>query len=363
MNLNFERLMAKALSLTRAGSLRGATAAIQSALRGGRAAAPVNDGDTAVIDVQAREVPRAAETAQPVLSPTPAPTPARSGQFIVGSHTEAGGTREYKLFIPDGDASRTRALVVMLHGCTQNPDDFAAGTGMNQAALDGDFLVLYPAQAQGANVARCWNWFKHNHQERGRGEPALIAGMTREVIERQNIDPARVYVAGLSAGGAMAAILGRSYPELFAAVGVHSGLAVGAANDLASAMQAMKLGAAAAAVPGQAPPSPPTIVFHGDADATVHPGNGEQVVKASLGAAPATPEQERGRCAQGREYTRQLYRNSAGKVVAEHWVLHGAGHAWSGGDARGSYADPLGPDATAAMLRFFWAQARNEAQA
>ena len=345
MNASFQRLMAAATRLTRAGDLHRATAAIQAALGG--AAAPVANSDACVIDVEAREV----ETDAPA---TAAPVP-HAGQFIAGSHTEAGSSREYKLYVPPGYRGQALPLVVMLHGCTQDPDDFAAGTGMNDVALERDFFVLYPAQAPHANASRCWSWFKHNHQRRGRGEPALLAGMTRDVTKRYKIDAHRVYVAGLSAGGAMAAILGAEYLELFAAVGVHSGLPPGAATDIQSAFAAMKHGTVTASTRR----TPPTIVFHGDQDATVHPVNGEQVVAGCEGA--AEPETERARSDNGRAYTRRIYRDPRGRVVAEHWSVHGAGHAWSGGSARGSYTDAKGPDATDEMLRFFFAHALHTA--
>ena len=337
MSSSFERLVADATRLTRAGKLHDATAAIRAALGGTAVAAAC--GEPEIIDVEAREV--GTEWPSSVQRVPPA------GQFIGGNHTDAAGTREYKLYVPPGWRGQALPLVVMLHGCTQNPDDFAAGTGMNDAALERDFFALYPAQAQNANPSRCWNWFKHNHQRRGRGEPALLAGMTRALTERYGIDLQRVYVAGLSAGGAMAAILGDAYPDLFAAVGVHSGLPTGSATDARSAFAAMKSGAAVAAPTGR---TPPTIVFHGERDTTVHPVNGERVVAASVGA--ASPELERG--SSGREYTRRIYRDADGRVVAEHWFVHGAGHAWSGGSARGSYTDTKGPDATGEMLRFFF---------
>jgi poly(hydroxyalkanoate) depolymerase family esterase len=242
----------------------------------------------------------------------------------------------------------------MLHGCKQDPDDFAAGTRMNEAARAQGCFVLYPAQSRQANPQGCWNWFKHSHQERDRGEPALLAGMTLDVIERHGIDPARVYVAGLSAGGAMAAIMGEAYPELFAAVGVHSGLAAGSATDLGSALGAMSRGSAG---PAEKVSGRPTIVFHGDADRTVHPTNGEHVVNASGHGTPA-PATQQERAPGGRSYTRSVHRAADGRVLAEHWVVHGSPHAWSGGSSDGSYTDPQGPDASAEMLRFFLQQPR-----
>jgi poly(hydroxyalkanoate) depolymerase family esterase len=237
----------------------------------------------------------------------------------------------------------------MLHGCTQDADDFAAGTRMNDAARTQRVYVLYPTQSQQANPQGCWNSFKNSHQQRERGEPALLAAMVRAVMTDHAIDPARVYVAGLSAGGAMAAILGRTHPDLFAAVGVHSGLPAGAAGDLPSALEAMKSGprgGASNAVPV------PTIVFHGTADRTVHPANGEAVVRPFAGGSEdESAPREPGR----RPSTRRVWRDAAGEVVAEHWSVQGAPHAWSGGSARGTYTDPAGPDATAEMLRFFLA--------
>lgn len=355
---DFQKLMAEATRLTQGGHLQAATAAIQAALSGAAApaaATPATADDRDVIDVQAREVKcDASALPQNVTAAPPAQhrvNPGAGGQFITGSHAEASaGMREYKLYIPPAAAdAKPLPLVVMLHGCGQSPDDFSAGTGMNEAALQHGFYVLYPAQTQHANASRCWNWFKHNHQARGRGEPALLAGMTRDVMARYPIDPQRVYVAGLSAGGAMAAILGDAYPDLFAAVGVHSGLATGAASDMPSAFGAMQNGSAASA---RTTASPPTIVFHGDQDATVHPSNGEHVVFTSAGV--LVPERLRTRSDNGREYTRHIYRDAGGRVIAEHWVVHGAGHAWSGGNALGSYTDAKGPDASEEMLRFFF---------
>jgi poly(hydroxyalkanoate) depolymerase family esterase len=257
--------------------------------------------------------------------------------------------RDYKLYVPPQAGQRPLPLLVKLHGCTQDPDDFATGTRMNELARRQGCFVLYPAQSQKANPQRCWNWFKHSHQQRGRGEPALLAAMTRHVMARHEVDTNRVYVAGLSAGGAMAAILGDAYPDLYAAVGVHSGLASGSASDLPSALAAMRTGAAATATR----PGPPTIVFHGDADATVHPSNGEHVITASAAHPESVREVERQRATGGHNYTRHVHRSPQGSVQAELWLVHGSGHAWSGGSRQGTFTDPAGPDATAEMLRFF----------
>jgi poly(hydroxyalkanoate) depolymerase family esterase len=234
----------------------------------------------------------------------------------------------------------------MLHGCKQHPEDFAAGTRMNPLAEELGFAVVYPAQSRKANASGCWNWFQHAHQLREAGEPSLIAGITREVIARHHLDARRVYVAGLSAGGAMAAVMGATYPELYAAVGIHSGLGYAAARDLPTALAAMKgkPGKKGRATPGAR--SVPMIVFHGDSDTTVHPSNGEHAMTGTL------EKTETGR-ANGRAFTRTTHWDASGKPVLEHWLIHGGGHAWSGGGASGSYTDPLGPDASREMLRFF----------
>lgn len=263
--------------------------------------------------------------------------------------------RDYKLFVP---ALRTgqplpRPLVVLLHGCGQDPDDFARGTAMNEAAAEQGCYVLYPAQSRMANAQGCWNWFKHGHQARGHGEPALLAAMTREVVLRHALDARRVYVAGLSAGGAMAAILAQAYPELYAALGVHSGLAPGVAVDLQSALMAMRGMAFGAKSPSRAAGGVPLIAFHGDADDVVHVSNSHRLIAALAGG--TDPAQVR-RLPGGhlRDATRSLYRSSDdGRVLAELWTIHGAPHGWSGGMAGGSFTDPLGPSATAQMLRFF----------
>jgi poly(hydroxyalkanoate) depolymerase family esterase len=344
MKPDFHQLMQNATRLVGSGDLLAATAAIQAALNGTPLAAEPDHAtqhttDDLVIDVEAR-TPQQARTTQEARPP--------QDHFIAGQFGNGRMQRAYKLYVPPQAGERPLPLVVMLHGCTQNPDDFAAGTRMNDAARAEGCFVLYPAQSTQANPQGCWNWFKHSHQQRERGEPALIAAMAHEVMAKHAIDPARVYVAGLSAGGAMAAILGTTYPELFAAVGVHSGLAAGAASDLPSALAAMRSGGNGQATSA----SPPTIVFHGDADTTVHPANGQQVVSASTPAG-AREESERHKSPAGRGYTRHVHRSTSDQVVAERWVVHGSPHAWSGGSPKGSYTDPAGPDATQEMLRFF----------
>jgi poly(hydroxyalkanoate) depolymerase family esterase len=272
---------------------------------------------------------------------------------------EAAGSRRYKVYVPSGYRGQALPVVVMLHGCTQDPDDFAAGTRMNALAEEQTFLVAYPEQPPSANLQRCWNWFAPGDQVREGGEPALIAAVARAVIAEFSADPARIYAAGLSAGGAAAAILAATYPDLFAAVGVHSGLACGAARDLPTALAAMK--GQGTAAPGQNPRPVPTIVFHGDGDRTVHPLNGDQVAAQALpgsGRAASLAETvSQGTSPGGMAYTRRVRSDASGRPLLEQWQLHGAGHAWSGGSPDGSYTDPRGPDASREMIRFFLAQA------
>ncbi len=303
--------------------------------------------------------------------PGPAVVLPAEARFVERSYTGPTGGRAYKLYVPSGYTGREAVpLIVMLHGCTQNPDDLAAGTSMNELAETRTFLVAYPAQAQNANMQRCWNWFKASDQQRGRGEPAIIAGITRQVAEEYSVADGRVYVAGMSAGGAMAAIMGATYPDLYAAVGVHSGLAPGAAHDLASAFSAMQGGGASnthqqGAPTGGSEVSVPVIVFHGDRDTTVHPRNAEQLL-AYYRTADGTPggrnaagkpvppvAVRKGQVPDGHAYTRATQRDAEGRPIMEQWTVHGLGHAWSGGSHAGSYTDVKGPDASAEMVRFF----------
>ena len=308
--MKFPAGLMHATALVRSGNLIEATREIQRALQGGDAARQPTDG-----------------------------------RFTTATYANGAGTRAYKTYLPARPVQGL-PLVVMLHGCKQNPDDFAAGTRMNALADELGFVVVYPAQARQANVSGCWNWFQAQHQQRDAGEPSLIAGITHEAIGRHRLDARHVYVAGLSAGGAMAAVMASTYPELYAAAGIHSGLPYAAARDLPSAFAAMKRKPRA----GGAAFGIPMIVFHGDRDTTVHPSNGQHATAGTL------ERIEKGR-ANGRAYTRTTHLDAAGEPLLEHWLVHGAGHAWSGGSASGSFADPLGPDASREMLRFFSAQA------
>ena len=283
--------------------------------------------------------------------PRPGPV---AGRWLDGEFRNAHGRRRYRLYVPIGYAGRPVPLVVLLHGCTQTAPDFAAATHMQALADRDTFLVLYPEQAQAVHARRCWQWFDPKHQQRGRGEPSILAGLTRRVMREYGVDAHRVYVAGLSAGGAMAAVLASTYPDVFAAVGVHSGLPYRAGDGLLSAWLAMHLGATPQ--PDTSRPIP-LIVFHGDADQTVSLANAKQLVAqwaARYGFASEPNLIRRRLAAEGYAYTQSVYDpDSDGRTFIEQWVVHGLGHAWSGGSHDGGHADPLGPDASAEMVRFF----------
>jgi poly(hydroxyalkanoate) depolymerase family esterase len=291
-------------------------------------------------------------------SPRRAPVPVPDGaRYEERTFANDAGSRTYKVYVPSGYTGQPLPVVVMLHGCTQSPDDFAAGTRMNELAEEQTFLVAYPGQPQSANMQKCWNWFNAGDQQRDQGEPSLIAGITRQIMRDFPVESGRVYIAGLSAGGAAAAIMGSTYPDLYAAIGVHSGLARGAATDLPSAFDAMRQGGSLGGCGSRQHDAcervVPTIVFHGDRDMVVNPVNADQVIAQARAAADLRTTVSHGEAPGGISYTRTVQADESGRPMLEQWVLHGAGHAWSGGSPAGSYTEPRGPDASREMLRFF----------
>lgn len=276
--------------------------------------------------------------------------PARAS-FRTLIHDCAFGQRRYKIYVPASAVGSADPLpvLIMLHGCGQTPDDFAKGTRMNALAEEFQMLVVYPAQSREAHPKRCWNWFLPGDQHRGAGEPALLASLTREVLDQHPADPARIYVAGLSAGGSAALVLAQAYPELFAAVGVHSGLPVGAAQGKAFAMTAM--GQGNPGIPCLHPM--PTIIFHGSMDHVVNARNGRLVAIRALEPYAALREtQQKRQVPKGRSYVRTTHRVGQGRAFVEHWLIEGSGHAWSGGSPAGRFTDPAGPDASRELVRF-----------
>ncbi|MFP7721448.1 extracellular catalytic domain type 1 short-chain-length polyhydroxyalkanoate depolymerase [Lysobacter sp. A3-1-A15] len=290
-----------------------------------------------------------------------ATSPAAGGRFLSATYANAHGRRDYRLYIPaDYDTDRTpRPLVLMLHGCTQTAEDFAAGTRMNRLADRHGFLVAYPQQLGKANHAKCWNWFRPEDQRGDTGEPSVLAGIAGQVAQDHRVDAERIFVAGLSAGAAMAVILGRTHPDLVRAIGVHSGLPYASAKDVPSAFATMQNGQKGDATPmrGVAPGEAgvPLILFHGDQDRTVALPNAEAIAADALHP-PLSTRVETGRVPGGHAYTRQVSVDESGLPWLEQWTVHGAGHAWSGGDPAGSYTDPAGPDASAEMVDFFLRQ-------
>jgi poly(hydroxyalkanoate) depolymerase family esterase len=336
--------MLEAVRLVAAGHPGEATTVLQRAIGLASPAPTTERGSWDLSDRLRERFGRAAPVSEPEHLP-------EAGKFLSRSYRNGCGARSYRLYIPSGYRGEPVPLVVMLHGCKQSSEDFAAGTRMNRHAEALTCLAAYPEQSATANNARCWNWFRPEDQQRGYGEPALIAGITRQVMSDFAVDPARVYIAGLSAGGAAASIMGSAYADLYAAVGIHSGLAAGVAQDMPSAFAAMRQGGRVRQEAGG--PSVPTIVFHGDQDRTVNPRNAELILAQAAAGIELEKHVERDRVPGGHAYTRTRYVDRTGSVLLESWVVHGEGHAWSGGSRDGSYTDPQGPDATREMLRFF----------
>jgi poly(hydroxyalkanoate) depolymerase family esterase len=337
---------------TRSATLRGVTTTINEALAAA-GIAPPRTTQAEGPGVAAKRVVAEWTDAAPVVPRRAEPAPARdqaASRFLARSFANDAGSRHYKLYVPSCHADEPLPLIVMLHGCKQNPDDFAAGTQMNELAEQHGFLVAYPEQTRRANGSNCWNWFAPPHQVRDGGEPQLLAGIASEITAQYRIDAQRVFVAGLSAGAAMAVILGATHPEIFAAVGAHSGLPHGAAHDVASAFALMHGGTPTASSP-RAGARVPTIVFHGDQDRVVSAANGHQIVSQAVAAEPAQPLERI--TAASSDCTRTVYRDSAGRTQVEHWLVHGGAHAWSGGSSKGSFTSPNGPSASAEMVRFF----------
>lgn len=363
--------MKKATDLTREGRLLEATRILQRALGGTPWPASPGPAEHAprhgegITDVAFRELPARTHERPRGLLPDSVAARAPQGRsrpatFETHRFASNGRTYAYRLYLPPRSDERLLPVIVMLHGCTQDAADFAAGTAMNELAAQRGCIVVYPEQLARSNSMRCWNWFDPSHQHRGRGEPAMIAALAADVVQRFQGDPRRVYVAGLSAGGAMAALVAQLYPDVFAAVGVHSGLPAGAATDVPSAHAAMRRPARKRQAGATTMAVVPTIVFHGSADRTVNPGNGHQLVAEAAARAAASgialqPE-EQSLTVAGRTVRRTVYHDPLGLPRLEYWEIADGSHAWSGGSAAGSYTDPSGPSASSAMMDFFLAQ-------
>ena len=377
INETIQRALGSAGLDTTTGPMQGVTETIRRALAAAGIAEAAQRFDSAsVIDVVAGTVAAAEDRQASSDHESSIAQAPRPGSFETREFSNRAGTRAYKVYVPAATADAPRALMVMLHGCTQSADDFAAGTQMNRLADEHGFLVVYPEQATHANASKCWNWFKPQDQLHDAGEPSLIAGIVGQVAERHGADPRCIFVAGLSAGAAMAVVLGETYPTLFAGVGAHSGLPYGSAHDIPSALAAMKGGRSRMAglkgVPGatgtprrKAIQAVPVIVFHGDRDQTVQQTNAAQIVQqaqaahaAQAGGAALRVNTQGGIASGGRHFSRTVHTNAAGQTCIECWTLHGAGHAWSGGHPSGSYTQGSGPDASVEMVRFFLALPR-----
>ncbi|MGH6798387.1 MAG: extracellular catalytic domain type 1 short-chain-length polyhydroxyalkanoate depolymerase [Roseiarcus sp.] len=373
MKLRLLDAMGDALGRVRNSDLGGATALIRKALSGEAAKGPERE-----LDVQPQrpsasafapaarrplgEVLRALRVRPmippgPPAAPEPEPATEFGERFLRRTYRGAAGSLNYRLYLPPDHERRDLALILMLHGCTQNPEDFALGTHMNDLADEFGLIVAYPHQTRRANPSGCWNWFDRRHQNRGSGEPAKLAGLAQALAKEFSVGQERIFAAGLSAGGAMAEILAATYPDVFEAVGIHSGLPYKSAADAASAFAAMKGKAGAdLAPPAASDRRCRKIVFHGLADATVNPINSERILdEVERGGTVLTRIDLDWQIEAGR-VSRTALKDAGGRPVAEQWLVEGGGHAWFGGDPRGSYTQTVGLDASRVMVRFFLAQ-------
>jgi poly(hydroxyalkanoate) depolymerase family esterase len=360
MNSHLNNAMRQALSLVRKSSVADATNLIKRALSSEKFEVPTDATEikfVSGVETDVSDTP--APTTKLEKSAEPAVNKAHQANSSIGNFT----TRTYQhslrdltymLYIPSNTSTHEQSLLIMLHGCTQTPADFALGTQMNSIADEFNLIVAYPLQPKTANSLGCWNWFDARHQKQGSGEPAMLASLAENLRKEFSISKRRVFAAGLSAGGAMAEILASTYPDQFEAVGVHSGLPHGSASSVANALSAMKGNSkleprSNGTTAGQSR----RIVFHGSSDITVHPSNSERIVKCGRIKSGKLNEIQQTSQINDRQVDRVILRNKNGTSVIEQWTIVGGGHTWFGGNSKGSYTDPKGPNASREMVRFF----------
>jgi poly(hydroxyalkanoate) depolymerase family esterase len=305
--------------------------------------------------------------------------------WIAGTARAAGGSRNFKLWVPatlgkneNKNKDRAWPLVMLLHGCTHDAEDMAAISGMNAVADANRFLVVYPEQSRMANLLKCWKWFNPKHQMRDAGEPSILAAVVEQVCSSHNVDRDRVYVAGVSAGGAMASILAATYGDIFAGAAIFAGAEFKAATSFSEALAAMTRGGPDPVRQGQLAFEAmrsglarknrrrmPVIVFHGTADNRVHPINADQAITqwSKTNECLAAQHAENGfrltetvidaKEPDGYPYRKHIYVDSDARVLMEKWLVEGLGHAWSGSPKPSKYGDPKGPKASAEIWRFF----------
>ncbi len=358
------KAMYEAMALVRQSRVAAATRLIQKSLRTGYAktenkkTSPLSRRRLGETIQSLRDEKAAAEKRAEFFEVLEAPSRNQENpHFTTREFSASAGSLSYMLYVPSDWNPKNSALIMMLHGCTQTPADFAAGTQMNALADEYNFIVAYPQQPRTSNPSACWNWFDTRHQSRGSGEPAKLAGLAQSLAEEFNIAKDKVFVAGLSAGGAMAEVLGIAYPDVFAAVGIHSGLPFGVANNAVTAFAAMKGTAKTAKLPTSSTKrTARKIIFHGSADKTVHPSNAERLFENARRDCAEFSEMSSTTTINGRQVTRTILEDAKGRALVEKWTVEGAGHAWIGGDRKGSYTDNAGPGASRSIIHFFLQQ-------